>query len=106
MCRHKQKGTASLKLMAAPRKRRTQAERRAATNEKIMTAARDLFAERGFHGCSLDDILGQAGVSKGGFYRHYEDKVQLFEAVVTALEEEFTIRNTMVVEGQALAVEA
>jgi AcrR family transcriptional regulator len=68
--------------------RRTQPERRAATRAAILGAARDLFAERGYHGASLDTILNHAGSSKGAFYHHFTDKAAVLEALLTEFEEE------------------
>jgi AcrR family transcriptional regulator len=42
------------------RKRLTAEERRTA----ILEAASEVFAERGYHGSSIDDIAGSAGISK------------------------------------------
>jgi AcrR family transcriptional regulator len=68
--------------------RRTQAERRAATRTAILSAARDLFAEHGYHGCSIDTVLDRAGSSKGAFYHHFADKAAVLEALLTEFEEE------------------
>jgi AcrR family transcriptional regulator len=68
--------------------RRTQAQRRAATRAAILSAARELFAERGYHVCSIDTILSRAGSSKGAFYHHFRDKAAVLEALLTEFEEE------------------
>jgi AcrR family transcriptional regulator len=68
--------------------RRTQAQRRAATRAAILTAARELFAEHGYHGCSIDTILGRAESSKGAFYHHFSDKAAVLEALLAEFEEE------------------
>ncbi len=68
--------------------RRTQADRRAATRAAILAAARELFTEHGYHGCSIDAILNRAGSSKGAFYHHFSDKAALLEALLTDFEEE------------------
>ena len=68
--------------------RRTQAQRRDETRAAILTAARELFAERGYHGCSIDAILDCAGSSKGGFYHHFRDKAAVLEALLAEFEEE------------------
>jgi AcrR family transcriptional regulator len=47
------------------------------TRETIETAARKLFAERGFHGTTLADITSAAGRSPAAFYRYYTDKEDL-----------------------------
>jgi AcrR family transcriptional regulator len=64
----------------------TQAERRAATTAAIETAARQLFAERGFAATSIDDIAEAAGVTKGALYHHFASKDRLFEVVFRAVE--------------------
>ena len=68
--------------------RRTQAQRRAATRAAILDAARELFAEHGYHGCSIDMVLSRAESSKGGFYHHFSDKAAVLEALLSEFEEE------------------
>jgi AcrR family transcriptional regulator len=59
----------------------TQAERRAATIESILSAGRRLFGERGFAATTMDDIAEQARVAKGAVYHHFATKEAVFEAV-------------------------
>lgn len=61
----------------------------AATHRKTITAASArLFRERGFHGVSVADLMGAAGLTHGGFYVHFESKESLaVEACAKALEE-------------------
>jgi AcrR family transcriptional regulator len=59
----------------------TQAERRAATQGKLLEAALGLFGERGFAAVTVDDIAAAAGVAKGAVYHHFPSKEALFEAV-------------------------
>ncbi len=68
--------------------RRTQAQRRAVTRAAILTAARELFAEHGYHECSIDTILVRAESSKGAFYHHFPDKAAVLEALLAEFEEE------------------
>jgi AcrR family transcriptional regulator len=49
---------------------------------EICAAALDVFAEKGFAAAKLDEIAKRAGVSKGTLYLYFEDKEQLFRAVV------------------------
>jgi AcrR family transcriptional regulator len=51
------------------------------TRGAIETAARKLFAERGFHGTTLADITSAAGRSPAVFYRYYDDKEDLLAAL-------------------------
>jgi AcrR family transcriptional regulator len=59
-------------------KRRTQAERREETREQVIAAAARVFAQRGFHGTSLDAIAEEAGFSRGAVYYNFSDKEELF----------------------------
>ncbi|MCG7592562.1 TetR/AcrR family transcriptional regulator [Mycobacterium sp. PSTR-4-N] len=47
------------------------------TRLAIEQAARNLFAERGFHGTTLGDITSAAGRSTAAFYRYFADKEDL-----------------------------
>ena len=58
-----------------------QAERRAATTEAILTAARRLFGAQGFAATTMDDIAEGAHVAKGAVYHHFKTKEAVFEAV-------------------------
>ncbi|GLY51785.1 TetR/AcrR family transcriptional regulator [Lentzea sp. NBRC 102530] len=52
----------------------------ARNREKVLSAARELFAEQGFD-VPLDEIAGRAGVGPGTVYRHFPTKQALFQAV-------------------------
>src|SRR6185437_14539365 len=57
-------------------------EQAQATRAAIVTAARELWAERGFFATSTSDIVTAAGVgTRGAFYAHFADREQLFLAV-------------------------
>lgn len=58
-----------------------QAERRAATIDAILKAARRLFGERGFAATTMDDIAAAARVAKGAVYHHFTTKEAVFETV-------------------------
>ena len=49
---------------------------------EICAAALEVFAEKGFASAKLDEIAKRAGVSKGTLYLYFEDKEDLFRAVV------------------------
>jgi AcrR family transcriptional regulator len=51
------------------------------TRLAIEQAARELFAERGFHGTTLGDITSAAGKSPAAFYRYFADKEDLLAAL-------------------------
>lgn len=49
---------------------------------ELIAAALEVFAKHGFAAARLDDIAARAGVTKGTIYLYFEDKTELFEAVV------------------------
>lgn len=54
------------------------------TRERILTAARQLFAERGYRGTSVGDIESAAGLSprSGALYKHFASKEDVLRAVM------------------------
>jgi AcrR family transcriptional regulator len=61
---------------ASPRLTREQS--RANTRERLLTAARDVFARSGFHGASVEEIASEAGFSTGALYSNFDGKEDLF----------------------------
>lgn len=59
-----------------------------ATRERILAAALEVFAGKGYHRASVDDIVRASGTSKGAVYHHFATK----EAVFLALVDEFAMR--------------
>jgi AcrR family transcriptional regulator len=58
-----------------------------------------LFAERGFAGTGREDIVEQAGVTRGALHHHFGGKESLFRAVVEALEQELVERIVLAAAG-------
>jgi AcrR family transcriptional regulator len=58
-----------------------------ATREALLRAGRRLFAERGFAGVGTEEIVAEAGVTRGALYHHFADKRDLFRAVHEQLEQ-------------------
>ena len=56
--------------------------RKDARPQELLAAAIDLFVERGFASTRLEDVAKRAGVSKGTLYLYFENKEELFKAVV------------------------
>lgn len=73
-------------------KRRTQADRTAATRAALIAGARALFAERGYADVSTPELAAAAGVTRGALYHQFGDKQGLFLAVVNAVEVDVTAR--------------
>ena len=55
-----------------------------ATRARIIEAAKTLFVERGYHGTTMRQIAGAAGIALGGIYNHFATKEEIFEAVAVA----------------------
>jgi AcrR family transcriptional regulator len=59
-------------------------ERRERTRARLVAAAREVIAEKGFHRTSLDEIAARAELTKGAIYDNFASKDELFLAVVAA----------------------
>jgi len=55
--------------------------RRDRTREKLLDAAALVFQRKGYHGALVSDVVVEAGVGQGTFYRHFESKRELFDAL-------------------------
>jgi TetR/AcrR family transcriptional repressor of nem operon len=81
-------------------------EHKARNHENILSVAARSFRERGGDSSGIGTVMKKVGLTKGGFYRHFKSKDDLFaEAVARALDE--TGRGMVEVaksapEGQAL----
>lgn len=59
--------------------------RSARKREAILKTATELFLRNGFRGTSMDEVAGQAGVSKQTVYKQFADKERLFRAIVAGV---------------------
>jgi AcrR family transcriptional regulator len=67
-------------------------EKGEATRERLIEVGRRLFGERGYDGTPIEAILAEAGVAKGALYYHFDDKQQLFDAVLNQTVSEIVLR--------------
>ncbi|MGH3246028.1 MAG: TetR/AcrR family transcriptional regulator [Trebonia sp.] len=74
---------------ATPGKRAAQGR---ATRGQLIEVATGLFAEHGYEGTSIEAVLAAAGVSRGALYHHFAGKEALFEAVVSAVSDQVTVK--------------
>jgi len=68
-----------------PRGQFDRSERRAETRARLLQAAAEVYALRGFGGATLDQVAAQAHLTKGALYDHFGSK----ENLLTALIEEY-----------------
>jgi len=66
------------RTLVKPRWRR----RKDARPEEIISAALEVFADRGFAATKLEDVARRAGVTKGTIYLYFENKEALFKALI------------------------
>lgn len=58
------------------------AEHKARTRARIIEGARLMFNRQGFEQVSIEDIMKQAGLTRGGFYNHFSSKEALYAEAV------------------------
>ncbi|NNE88953.1 MAG: TetR/AcrR family transcriptional regulator [Silicimonas sp.] len=54
------------------------------SHKRILDAASQLFRERGIEATSVSDVMKAAGLTHGGFYRHFDSKEALVSAAFKA----------------------
>src|SRR5436305_11423194 len=63
-------------------------EHKARNHENILSVAARSFREHGSDSSGIGTVMKKVGLTKGGFYRHFKSKHDLFvEAVAQALDE-------------------
>ncbi|HTZ09934.1 MAG TPA: TetR/AcrR family transcriptional regulator [Acidimicrobiales bacterium] len=79
----------------------TPERRRQQTRDYLLAAASQVFAERGFHGATLDEVAAVAGFTKGAVYSNFRSKEDLFLALFEANYERETAALLAVLEDRA-----
>jgi AcrR family transcriptional regulator len=73
----------------ATNRRRKEQRRKQRTRERLLSAAAQVFVRQGYHRTLISDIVAQAGVGQGTFYRYFTNKREivqvLFDRLVQAL---------------------
>jgi len=60
-----------------------QPQQKSETRERIRKTARRLFGRRGFADVTIDEIMADAGLTHGGFYKHFATKEELYAEAIT-----------------------
>ena len=60
-------------------------ERGARTQRRILEAALDVFADGGYHACSVERITDLAGCSRAAFYQYFAGKDEVFQHLARRL---------------------
>jgi AcrR family transcriptional regulator len=85
--------------------RLTREESRANTRERLLMAARTVFARSGFHGASVEEIASEAGFSTGALYSNFDGKEDLFLVVMERAIEEHAREITAAVAARSSVAE-
>jgi TetR/AcrR family transcriptional regulator, transcriptional repressor for nem operon len=81
---------------------RYSAEHKAQNHEKILAMAARSFREDGGDSSGIGTVMKKVGLAKGGFYRHFRSKDDLFvEAVARAFDEPLSVRKRIEASQEA-----
>jgi len=58
------------------------AEPKSERRSQIMAAAKQVFAEAGYHGASINSIIEKAQIARGTFYLYFESKAAVFDSIL------------------------
>ncbi|NJE84869.1 TetR/AcrR family transcriptional regulator [Thermococcus sp. CX2] len=72
------------------------------TRERILKAAEELFAEKGYDKTTVDEIVEKAGVAKGTFYNYFKSKEELIKIVALQSLPYSAIREELEREHESL----
>jgi TetR/AcrR family transcriptional repressor of nem operon len=73
------------------------------TREHIMAVAEAIILQRGYSGTSIDEIIGEAGITKGGFFYHFNGKNDLAKSLILRyLENDAAFFNSLAERAHAL----
>ena len=56
------------------------------TKEQILNTALALFSQNGFEAVSVSDIAGRLGITKGALYKHFKNKQDIFDSILSRME--------------------
>ncbi|WP_064199746.1 TetR/AcrR family transcriptional regulator [Brevibacillus brevis] len=66
----------------------SKAEQKQQTMQKLIEVAREMFSKKGYADAAMEDIVKQAGVTRGALYHNFGSKEGLFEAVLASVQQE------------------
>ncbi|MCW8092933.1 TetR/AcrR family transcriptional regulator [Alteromonas sp. ASW11-130] len=86
-------------------------EHKLKTRARIVESARIMFNRHGFVKVSIDDIMAEAGLTRGGFYNHFSSKEELYAEAISSFllgvgKEWQNSANVAITNGGSAAVKA
>ncbi len=79
-------------------------DRSLATRDVLLAAAARVFVTRGYHGATIREIVGEAGLTSPALYYHFEGKEQLYVELIESARKRFRALVEEAVANHALAV--
>jgi len=76
------------------------AEQSRETQDRLIKAAKGLFATKGYADTAMEDLVAKAGMTRGALYHQYRDKRDLFRAVFEAVEADLGQQLAMAVAAE------
>jgi AcrR family transcriptional regulator len=64
------------------RDRLTRQETKAQTRQRLIEAATEFFAVKGYEGTAVEELAKHAGYTRGAFYSHFANKEELMKAII------------------------
>lgn len=74
------------------------------TQQNILDAAVEVFAQKGYHDTRVDDIAESSGTSKGAVYFHFANKEAIFHAVIDKFASRLAAGLENAIEGEERGV--
>jgi len=98
----------SREISAEPRKSpgSGREEKKAEVRRRILEASKEIFFRDGFMDTNLDEIAELAGVAKGTLYRYFDNKAQIYLAVLSRNAKRFEKKLQGALDPQATPVDA
>lgn len=71
------------------------AQHKEETRDRILTSAFKLFSSRGYDNVSINEIMADASLTRGGFYSHFENKSKLYHEAIL-----YSAKNSKIAQGK------
>jgi len=81
-------------------------EKKAEVRRRILEASKEIFFRDGFMDANLDEIAELAGVAKGTLYRYFDNKAQIYLAVLSRNAKRFEKKLQGALDPQATPIDA
>lgn len=74
-------------------------KQRDSRRRQIVAAAKEVFAELGYHNASISELIQRAGIARGTFYLYFDNKRQVFDSILNEALSELDKRILAIIVG-------